>query len=80
MMLHILRISQDSFPHDCIEVLEEALCLLTMPFENLLSYKRAFNNPEFHLHVEKYPTSTVGSLTSLRKLQYLGSVWTDDLD
>jgi hypothetical protein len=32
--------SQDSFPHNCIEVLEEALCSSTMPFGNLLSCTR----------------------------------------
>jgi hypothetical protein len=75
-----LSSSPDSFPHNCIEVLEEALCLSTMLFGSLMSYIRG------HLTIlsfsPKYRSILLALwhlLTSSRKLQYQGSVWIDAL-
>jgi quinol monooxygenase YgiN len=37
-------------------------------WESTELYKRAFNNPEFHSHVEKYPAGTVGSPHLFKKV------------
>jgi quinol monooxygenase YgiN len=41
-------------------------------WESTELYKKAFNNPEFHQHVEKYPAGTVGSPHLFKKVAVPG--------